>query len=111
MKLLTPLISLSTQVLGQIPDGGWIRDPMNIDTNLQTCGFFDIDDGVTDSTRVLDSDRIINGVTADMGTWPWIVSFAELGFQISNFPPLVESEIQRKPSIERKQSLCWKYHS
>ena len=87
MKLLTPLIGLSTQVFGQIPDGGWIRDPMNIDTNLQTCGFFDIDDGITDSTRVLDSDRIINGVTADMGTWPWIVSFAELGFQKSNFSP------------------------
>ena len=84
MKLLTPFIGLSTQVLGQIPDGGWIRDPMNIDTNLQTCGFFDIDDGITDSTRVLDSDRIINGVTADMGTWPWIVSFAELGFQINS---------------------------
>jgi len=41
MKLLTAL-TISKVAIGQVPDGGWVTGPDNIDTSLQTCGFFDI---------------------------------------------------------------------
>ena len=41
MKLLTTL-AISKVAFGQVPDGGWVTGPDNIDTSLQTCGFFDI---------------------------------------------------------------------
>ena len=41
MKLLTTL-AISKAAFGQVPDGGWVTGPNNIDTSLKTCGFFDI---------------------------------------------------------------------
>ena len=39
MKLI---FGAAVYATAQIPEGGWVREPFQIQQNLETCGFFDL---------------------------------------------------------------------